>query len=295
MGVRFQVQVILEPLRGRVATGGVAGANAGSIVSSWNTGTVMGSSATTNPSQVGGLVGSNSGTITGTVVGGVVFPSFSSGNVSGNDNVGGLIGANGGTVSGLNNYVYTTSPVSVQGNSPEGIGEIAGLNNGTLSDFAVSSSFQVNGNTLSTPPLSVSTATFVGAIVGVNQGTGIISNVSNNISVTWRSPDTGGLIGINEPNGSVNTSSAGVSSNSGTVIGGTVVSGVIGANESGNLLGTIYDTGNVTGSADVGGFIGLNTGNLNFTNADMSTNNFYGNGTLIASGSSTSCTTGTLL
>jgi len=122
-------------------TGGLVGANRGTVSNSYFTGSVTGDEGS---SWVGGLVGFNEeGTVsnsysTGSITGyygvggllggnvGAVSNSYSTGNVTGEEGVGGLMGANSGTVSNS----YSTGGVS--GNSS--VGGLMGHSEGTVSN-----------------------------------------------------------------------------------------------------------------------------------------------------------------
>ncbi|WP_411677985.1 GLUG motif-containing protein [Caproicibacter sp.] len=93
--------------------GGLVGSNAGSgsIINSYSTGNVSGTS------MIGGIVGSNTGTVTN---------SYETGNVSGTSNIGGFAGSNSGPIT--NSY----EAGGVSGTS--GSGGFVGSNSGSLTD-----------------------------------------------------------------------------------------------------------------------------------------------------------------
>ena len=98
--------------------GGVVGLNVGAVTQSYNLGDVSGATA----SDVGGLVGWNYGQVDDSYSGG----GSQSGTISGAQNVGGLVGLN--YLSATLETSYNTSQVQ----SPLGLGELVGLNYGTL-------------------------------------------------------------------------------------------------------------------------------------------------------------------
>ena len=180
-------------------------------------------------------------------------------------NTRGLFGyvGEGGTVTNL----IVKGTVVSSGSAAYGDGGIVGDNAGTVSncvsDVAVKSGYNVGG------------------VVGWNRDTGIITNCTNNGTITGTSNDVfvGGVVGTNcgtvqncTNNGAVETATyAGgvVGVNFGTVSGsyntknvaGVTAGGVVGANSYANVSGKVtscYNTGTVTGTTTAGGVVGEN-------------------------------------
>ena len=107
----FIHRVCLEDVyvHGRDDVGGLVGYSAGTITSSYVTGTVMGDD------RVGGLAGFSAGTITS---------SCSTGMVMGDDRVGGLVGGSSGTITSN----YSTGDVS----GDDAVGGLVGGSSGTI-------------------------------------------------------------------------------------------------------------------------------------------------------------------
>lgn len=181
-------------------------------------------------------------------------------------NTRGLFGyvGEGGTVTNL----IVKGTVVSSGSAGYGDGGIVGDNAGTVSncvsDVAVKSGYNVGG------------------VVGWNRDTGIITNCTNNGTITGTSNDVfvGGVVGTNcgtvqncTNNGTVETATyAGgvVGVNFGTVSGsyntknvaGVTAGGVVGANSYANVSGKVtscYNTGTVSGTTTAGGVVGANS------------------------------------
>ncbi|WP_400766529.1 beta strand repeat-containing protein [Methylosinus sporium] len=215
--------------------GGLVGSNAGDIV---NSRVAPGADVTVTTSNnsvfsnVGGLVGNQttSGAATaGTLHAGSIKNSSANENVkvTGDANsvyaVGGLVGNNS---SALNTIANSTATGNVSSNA-NAVGGLVGLNQGTITDSSatgnVTGSTSVGGlvGTNTNGTISGSSATgdvtgtgiftagenagqsFVGGLVGNNNGSGSISNSSATGSVTGRGDNVGGLIGKNTSSGSV--------------------------------------------------------------------------------------------
>ena len=188
--------------------GGLVGSNSGTIISSWSSAGVVGSSGNSvgglvgvntstgviqnsystgavnagSSNQVGGFVGSNSGSITG---------SYSTGSVSGYTSVGGFIGANSSSSQAISGN-YSTSTVSASGDAGGFVGYVG---SGTLtSNYAL-------GNVASG---LLNAAYSVGGFVGYNGGTITNSYSMGNPSITNAANNVGGFIGYN--GGTINTS-----------------------------------------------------------------------------------------
>jgi filamentous hemagglutinin family protein len=231
------------------STGGLIGYNAGTVQSSYATGTVIGSLG------AGGLVGWNVGT---------VQSSYAAGTVTGDTYTGGLTGFNAGTVQSS----YATGAV------------IGNFGAGGLAGWAVETSMIIDSHAAG----PVTGDTYSGGLIGRNYGSVNASHASG--AVTGTTLSTGGLIGRNDA-GTVTASfaSGAVSGvqNTGGLIGsnlGTVetsyASGAVNAtgNRTGGLIGqngsplgqsvastvrASYATGAVTGTTNSGGLVGLNS------------------------------------
>ncbi len=204
-------------------------------------------------------------------------------------NTRGLFGyvGEGGTVTNL----IVKGTVVSSGSAAYGDGGIVGDNAGTVSncvsDVAVKSGYNVGG------------------VVGWNRDTGIITNCTNNGTITGTSNDVfvGGVVGTNcgtvqncTNNGTVETATyAGgvVGVNFGTVSGsyntknvaGVTAGGVVGANSYANVSGKVtscYNTGTVSG-ATAGGVIGTNYWHDNYYTTPGNVNSCYNIGMVTAS------------
>ena len=220
-------------------TGGLVGWNVGPIIDSHATGDVSG------VKWVGGLVGSNSG------AGGVnrISGSTASGAVTGTgDLVGGLVGWNNGPIIDS----HATGDVS----GVKWVGGLVGSNHeagGTYDESRIYKYGGVNKISGSTASGAVTgTSEFVGGLVGWNNGPISSSRATGDVYGMQR---VGGLVGSN-------TGVQGVNRISGSTAGGAVtgtgnfVGGLVGRND-GPISGS-HATGDVNGSASVGGLVGTN-------------------------------------
>ena len=203
-------------------------------------------------------------------------------------NTRGLFGyvGEGGTVTNL----IVKGTVVSSGSVAYGDGGIVGDNAGTVSncvsDVAVKSGYNVGG------------------VVGWNRDTGIITNCTNNGTITGTSNDVfvGGVVGTNcgtvqncTNNGTVETATyAGgvVGVNFGTVSGsyntknvaGVTAGGVVGANSYANVSGKVtscYNTGTVSGTT-AGGVIGTNYWHDDYYTTPGNVNSCYNTGKVTA-------------
>ena len=203
-------------------------------------------------------------------------------------NTRGLFGyvGEGGTVTNL----IVKGTVVSSGSAVYGDGGIVGDNAGTVSncvsDVAVKSGYNVGG------------------VVGWNRDTGIITNCTNNGTITGTSNDVfvGGVVGTNcgtvqncTNNGTVETATyAGgvVGVNFGTVSGsyntknvaGVTAGGVVGANSYANVSGKVtscYNTGTVSGTT-AGGVIGTNYWHDDYYTTPGNVNSCYNTGKVTA-------------
>jgi filamentous hemagglutinin family protein len=176
---------------GRKNVGGLAGSTLGAMSNVWATGDVR--NVTGGIGFVGGLVG-NSGT------GGTITNAYATGTVGGTGpNVGGLVGFNSNST--ISN-AYATGNVS----GTLIVGGLVGYGFG-----AVSNSYATGSVT--------GTGTYVGGLVGYNDGARTISNAYATGSVSGAGADVGGLVGRNLGtirNSYWNTQTSGQSSGIGT-------------------------------------------------------------------------------
>ncbi|MFZ0033475.1 MAG: GLUG motif-containing protein, partial [Sedimentisphaerales bacterium] len=209
-------------VNGSSYVGGLVGyySSGSSISNCYSTGAVSGGSQ-----YVGGLVGYYSG--------GNISNCYSTGAVSsGWGDVGGLVGQNDGSISNC----YATGNVS---GYYYYIGGLVGWNNGSISNCYSST------GTVS----SVCGDNSVGGLVGLNSGSGSISNCHSMDTVSGGS-SLGGLVGYN--NGGISN----CYSSTGTVSGSSNVGGLVGHNN--HSIENCSSTSQVSGSSTVGGLVGDN-------------------------------------
>lgn len=204
-------------------------------------------------------------------------------------NTRGLFGyvGEGGTVTNL----IVKGTVVSSGSVAYGDGGIVGDNAGTVSNCV--------------SDVAVKSGDNVGGVVGWNRDTGIITNCTNNGTITGTSNDVfvGGVVGTNcgtvqncTNNGTVETATyAGgvVGVNFGTVSGsyntknvaGVTAGGVVGANSYANVSGKVtscYNTGTVSGTT-AGGVIGTNYWHDDDYTTPGNVNSCYNTGKVTAS------------
>jgi hypothetical protein len=147
--------------------GGIAGGGYGTIENSYSSATVTGTS------DVGGIIGGNSN---------MLRNSYATGNVTGTQgSVGGLVGTNSGTVE--NSYAT---------------GSVTGLNNvgGIIGDNAFISSIARNNVALNTAVIASQVGTPpIGRVVGVNERSGTVGTITNNLALAGMTIMTGGASG----------------------------------------------------------------------------------------------------
>jgi hypothetical protein len=153
------VGVVNVDVTGATGVGGLVGANAGTIRSSYSTGSVSGGTG------VGGLAGANG-------LGGTLSNSYSDASVTGEIGVGGLVGGN--LYEGIVSSSYSTG--SVQGD--EDVGGLVGSNH----DSTVSDSYSTG---------SVIGASYVGGLVGENEW-GTVSDSFWDIETSGQATSDGG-------------------------------------------------------------------------------------------------------
>lgn len=289
-------------VEGKDNVGGLVGVNSGSVTNGRNNGEITG------VNNVGGLVGNNASknsTLTNLVndssaeifgvnnVGGIAGYNagtittgkaddedekvnlINRGSITGHTNVGGVAGTNNGTIENSNNDVELN--VNQNGtNDAEFFGGIAGVNTGTITNATNTANVNADG------------ATYVGGIVGKNDGK-LEDMAGNSGNVTGRD-FVGGVAGqnnniINDVNASntgvVNATNGGAGgifgennadvinselTNNGSVIGngGSGTGGIFGVNSGDITYSSLKNNieGQVIGTQNVGGLIGVNTGNI---------------------------------
>jgi filamentous hemagglutinin family protein len=165
------------------------------------------------------------------------------GSISGSSYVGALVGKSQGTV----NVAYATGTVS----GVSAVGGLLGQTSGTLSESYATGNVTSTGNG-------------IGGLVGQNNGT--ITNSYASGSATGSNIEVGGLVGQNDA--TVADSYA-----LGSVKGVNDVGGLVGYNVGAHAaIGISYAVGKVSGSGgNVGGLVGINTGNIAESYWDMTT------------------------
>jgi hypothetical protein len=208
--------------------GSLAGANAGTISSSYSSTAITGGQYLDD--STGGLVGYNSGSI---------FNSHATGKVSGADQ-GGLVGDNFGIIV----QCYATGTVSGGSGGYRGSGGLVGGNYSSIE------SSYANGSV---------TGDFgrIGGLVGFNEGGSVTNSYARGAVTGTDGVYVGGLVGEN--NGSVVTSvSTGKVSGSGTFTAG----GLIGIMDSGGSVTSSYWDIQASGQTSSGGGAGETTAQL---------------------------------
>lgn len=308
--------------------GGLLGTNIGSVENGRNNGTITGneyvggmvgsnaqgatlknlvndsSAAITGEQYVGGIAGDNAGTITtGNEETDETVNLINRGTITGQQYVGGVAGSNSGTITNANNDVElnvkdstadaeffggiagentkggiiknATNTADVNADGATYVGGIVGKNDGTLKDMAGNS-----GN--------VTGENYVGGVAGLNTNNKPLNGVeaSNTGTVFATGGGAGGIFAVN--NADITNSKL---TNNGTVIGngGNGTGGIFGVNTGNISTSSLINEvdGQVIGTNNVGGLIGVNTGNIKggrYTvageDAGMYINKIYNNGVI---------------
>lgn len=287
--------------------GGLLGTNIGSVENGRNNGTITGneyvgglvgnnasknsvltnlvndsSAAITGERYVGGIAGSNAGTITtGNEETDETVNLINRGTITGQQYVGGVAGSNSGTITNANNDVELSvkDSAATDDNAAKYFGGIAGEN---TEDGIIK-------NATNTADVNADGATYVGGIVGKNDGT--LKDMAGNSGNVTGKDYVGGVAGLNNKDiDGVTASNDGVvkateggaggifAENTGNITNSTLINnktvagagangatgGIIGVN-SGNLSRTSLKNevdGQVIGMNNVGGLIGVNTGTI---------------------------------
>ena len=244
--------------------GGLVGSNSGSVTNGRNNGTITGTN------YVGGMVGSNAqgATLTNLV-------NDSSAAITGEQYVGGIAGSNAGTITTGNEETDKTVNLINRGTitGQQYVGGVAGSNSGTITNANNDVELNVKDKN--------QTAQYFGGIAGENTEKGIINNATNTADVNADGATyVGGIVGEND--GTLEN----MAGNSGNVTGKDYVGGVAGKNNAVNnkpLNGVeASNTGTVFATAGgAGGIFAVN--NANITNSKLTNNGAVigkgGNGT----------------
>ncbi|TMJ03978.1 MAG: filamentous hemagglutinin N-terminal domain-containing protein [Alphaproteobacteria bacterium] len=237
------------------AAGGFAGNNTGSISGSFAFGNVTGHN------NVGGFAGSNGSN------GGSITGSFASGNVTVTDG-----GTAGGFVSGNHGQITFSSAFgNVTGGANTVLGGFAAGNlDGKISDSSASGSVTSNGpnsvvggfagvNTSdlvrvsSSGPVSGTSESFLGGLVGINIGLIQDSTSSSTVTGSGSHNIAGGLAGVNFGFIDPSRSSGDVSSGANSIVGGFVgANAAIQFPDGTKIVGTISPDSGGTGKASGG-------------------------------------------
>ena len=253
--------------------GGLVGSNSGSVTNGRNNGTITGtnyvggmvgsnaqgatltnlvndsSAAITGEQYVGGIAGDNAGTITtGNEETDETVNLINRGTITGQKYVGGVAGSNSGTITNANNDVELNVKDSTA--DAEFFGGIAGEN---TKDGIIK-------NATNTADVNADGATYVGGIVGKNDGT--LENMAGNSGNVTGENYVGGVAGLNTNNKPLNGVEA---SNTGTVFATAGGAGGIFAVNNANITNSkLTNNGTVIGNSGngTGGIFGVNTGNI---------------------------------
>lgn len=230
--------------------GGLIGVNKGNVTNGRNNGTITGTE------NVGGLVGNNADK--NSVLTNLVNDSAAE--ITGIENVGGIAGNNEGTIitgkaDDENEKANLINRGSITGHT--NVGGVAGINNGTIEN--ANNDVELNVN-----PDGTGDAQFFGGIAGVNTGT--ITNATNTANVNADGATyVGGIVGKNE--GHLKD----MAGNSGNVTGENCVGGVAGLNNEDIDGVNASNTGVVKATkGGAGGIFAENTGNI--TNSTLTNN-----------------------
>ncbi len=310
--------------------GGLVGVNSGSVTNGRNNGTITGvkyvggmvgsneagatlknlvndsSAAITGEQYVGGIAGDNAGIITtGNKETDETVNLINRGTITGQQYVGGVAGRNSGTIINANNDVELN--VKDKNQTAQFFGGIAGEN----------TEKGIINNATNTADVNADGATYVGGIVGKNDGT--LENMAGNSGNVTGKDYVGGVAGQNnavnnDPLNGVEASNTGTVfataggaggifaennaditnsklTNNGAVIGkgGNGTGGIFGVNSGDISESSLINEvdGQVIGTNNVGGLIGVNTGNIEggrYTvtgeDAGMYINKIYNNGVI---------------
>lgn len=243
--------------------GGLVGVNSGSVTNGRNNGTITGNE------YVGGLVGNNASK--NSVLTNLVNESSAA--ITGERYVGGIAGSNAGTITTGNEETDKTVNLINRGTitGQQYVGGVAGSNSGIITNANNDVELNVKDSTAD--------AEFFGGIAGENTEKGIINNATNTADVNADGATyVGGIVGEND--GTLEN----MAGNSGNVTGENYVGGVAGLNTNNKPLNGVEasNTGTVFATAGgAGGIFAVN--NANITNSKLTNNGAVigkgGNGT----------------
>lgn len=242
--------------------GGLLGTNIGSVENGRNNGTITGNE------YVGGLVGSNEA---GATLKNLVNDSSAS--ITGVKYVGGIAGDNAGTITTGNEETDKTVNLINRGTitGQQYVGGVAGRNSGTITNANNDVELNVKDKK--------QTAQYFGGIAGENTKGGIIKNATNTADVNADGATyVGGIVGEND--GTLEN----MAGNSGNVTGKDYVGGVAGQNNTA-LDGVIASNDGTVKATEggAGGIFAENTGDI--TNSTLTNNKIVaGTGTTGATG-----------
>ena len=259
-GKKVENVVNATGVEGTNNVGGLIGDNHGNVTNGRNNGTITG------VKYVGGMVGSNgkNSTLTNLV-------NDSSAAITGEQYVGGIAGSNAGTITTGNKETDKTVNLINRGTitGQQYVGGVAGSNSGIITNANNDVELNVKDGTAA--------AEFFGGIAGENTKDGIINNATNTADVNADGATyVGGIVGEND--GTLEN----MAGNSGNVTGKDYVGGVAGKNNAVNNdplngveasnTGTVFATG-----GGAGGIFAVN--NANITNSKLTNNGkVIGNG-----------------
>ena len=180
-----------------------------------------------------------------------------------------------GTFEGNNNTIFG---IYINNTTEAGIYGLFGMSGNTIQNLTIQNSY-IEGCTIAGNIFSA-----VGAIVGINVGE--VKNCNNvNTIVKSENGNVGGIVGVSDASVENCTNSGEVISKNGMLVGGIIGTTYTGIN--GYNVTNCVNTGNVSGSDNVGGIVGQlypntnisncsNTGNITSTKTDTDANNVGG-------------------
>lgn len=257
-GKKVENVVNATGVEGTNNVGGLIGDNRGSVTNGRNNGTITGTN------YVGGMVGSNAqgATLTNLV-------NDSSAAITGEQYVGGIAGDNAGTITTGNEETDETVNLINRGTitGQQYVGGVAGSNSGTITNANNDVELNVKDSTAD--------AEFFGGIAGENTKGGIIKNATNTADVNADGATyVGGIVGKND--GTLEN----MAGNSGNVTGENYVGGVAGLNTNNKPLDGVEASNTGTVFATAGGAGGIFAVN----NADITNSKLTNNGAVIGNG-----------
>ena len=239
--------------------GGLLGTNIGSVENGRNNGTITGND------YVGGLVGNNASE--NSVLTNLVNDSSAA--ITGEQYVGGIAGSNAGTITTGNEETDKTVNLINRGTitGQQYVGGVAGSNSGIITNANNDVELNVKDKN--------QTAQYFGGIAGENTKGGIIKNATNTADVNADGATyVGGIVGKND--GTLKD----MAGNSGNVTGGKFVGGVAGLNTNNKPLDGVEASNTGTVFATAGGAGGIFAVN----NADITNSKLTNNGAVIGNG-----------